>query len=443
MTTATPETTNVGTETVVPATAANTTGVAPKIDPDINARVNAIIAEQGLTIKERGDVIHGVWVGRVAQEHLIMLGPGGTGKSLQARDTASHITDAVYFEVAVDETTDPSQVFGPPDIKAMVEDGKTRRVPTGMLPEATEAFIDEFFNANGPLLHSIMPALNERIFHNNGTPSGIPLRQVLAGTNKLNSDADQAALWDRIHLRYVVDYISARRSQAEMVGDAIARMSLVGRGTNTNIPGATKTLVTLAELDQAHKEALSLEVPDPVLDLFFDIRDELRGGTAQVTVSDRRAVEGMAAVMANAWVRGHETVTVGDLDILANMWWTLQAQMSAVRGVILANTNPGEKAALDLLDELEKIRAEVKQANDADVDINRKKRVGVEAVRNTDKLIEEAKQHRNKALAAGASTQKLDDVIGRADAFKLEVGTTVFGINPSQIQAMQNAQTTP
>ena len=41
----------------------------------------------------------------------------------------------------------------------------------------TDAFLDEFFNANGPLLHSVMPALNERIFHNNGVPTPIPLRQ--------------------------------------------------------------------------------------------------------------------------------------------------------------------------------------------------------------------------------------------------------------------------
>lgn len=429
--------------TVVPPTAATITGVVPVITQDIRDRIVTIVDEQNDIIKERAEVINGVWVGRIAQEHALMLGPGGTGKSFLARNTADHIEGATFFEVAVDETTDPSQVFGPPDIKAMVEDGKTRRVPTGMLPEATDAFIDEFFNANGPLLHSIMPALNERVFHNNGLPSRIPLRQCLAGTNKLNADADQAALWDRIHLRFVVGYVSARDAQVSMVGDAIARMGQNGRGTSTNLVGQQITKVTLDELDQAHAEALSLDVPDPVLDLFFDIRDELQHGSAKIQISDRRAVEGMAAVMANAWLRNHTSVTVGDLDILANMWWAVQDQMTTARSVILAATNPGEKAALDLLDALDGLRKEIKQANDSDLDPARKKRVGVESVKNTDKLLKEAEGHLVKAQAAGTSTTRLEEVIKKADAFKMEVGMSIFNLDPSAMQNLAAASNQP
>lgn len=411
----------------------------PVIDQSINQRINQIITEQNSVIKERLEVIRGLWVAAVAQEHLLMLGPGGTGKSFLVRNFVSHVDGSNLFECAFDETTDPSQVFGPPDIKAMVEDGKTRRVPTGMLPEATHAFLDEFFNGNGPLLHSVMPALNERIFHNNGMPSSIPLRSAFMGTNKLNADADQAALWDRVHLRYVVDYIADRTAQAEMVGDAIARMAANGRGTSTTVPGLQKTVVTLDELDQAHKEALALDVPDPVLDLFFDIRDELQNGSAKIQISDRRAVEGMAAVMANAWLNNHTTVTVGDLDILSHMWWTVQDQMSAARAVILAATNPGEKAALDLLDSLDDLKKEVKQANDSDMDSSRKKRVGVEAVKNADKLLAEAKGHIVKAQAAGTATARLEEVVKKADAFKIEVGTSIFGLDATQMQNLAGA----
>jgi MoxR-like ATPase len=411
----------------------------PVIDQSIRDRISLIIDEQNDLIKERHEVIRGSWIAAVAQEHLLMLGPGGTGKSFLVRNLVDHIQGGTYFEVAVDETTDPSQVFGPPDIKAMVEDGKTRRVPTGMLPEATHAFIDEFFNANGPLLHSMMPALNERAFHNNGQPSVIPLRSAFMGTNQLNADADQAALWDRIHLRYVVNYISDRKSQAEMVGDAIARMSQLGRGVSTNLVGAQKTLVTLDELDQAHKEALNLDVPDPVLDLFFDIRDELQHGSAKIQISDRRAVEGMAAVMANAWLNNHTTVTVGDLDILANMWWAVQDQMAVARSVILAATNPGEKAALDLLDGLDDLKKEVKQANDSDLDASRKKRVGVESVKNADKLLNEAKTHLAKAQAAGTSVTRLEEVIKKTEAFKVEVGMSIFNLDPTQMQNLAAA----
>jgi MoxR-like ATPase len=425
------------TQTAAQTVTPNPLPTGPVIDQVIWTKINQILSEQNSVIKERAEVLHGLWVALVAQEHLLMLGPGGTGKSFLVRDAVSHIDGAKLFEVAFDETTDPSQVFGPPDIKAMVEDGKTRRVPTGMLPEAHVAFMDEFFNGNGPLLHSVMPALNERIWHNNGLPSPVPLISAFMGTNKLNADADQAALWDRVHMRHVVGYIADRQTQADMVGDAIARMAANGRGTSTSVPGLNRTVITLDELEQAHREALGLDVPDPVIEMFFDIRDELQHGSAKIQISDRRAVEGMAAVMANAWINNHTSVTVGDLDVLAHMWWTVQDQMSTARSVILAATNPGEKAALDLLDELDKFKKEIKQTNDSDIDASRKKRVGVEMVKNADKLLSDAKAHRDKAVAAGTSTTRLDEVIKKADAFKVEVGTSIFGLNPQQMQGMQ------
>jgi uncharacterized protein (DUF2344 family) len=132
-------------------------------------------------------------------------------------------------------------------------------------------------------------------------------------------------------------------------------------------------------------------------------------------------------------------VKVGDLDILANMWWTVQDQMTAARGVILGATNPGEKAALDLLDELDKLKKEIKQANDSDLDLSRKKRIGVESVKNTDKLLGEAAVHLAKAEAAGASTARLKEVMEKADAFKVEVGRTVFNLDPAAMQNLSNA----
>lgn len=404
------------------------------ISTDIQGRVQQIITEQQQVIQQRSDVIHGYWVARVAQQHLLMLGPGGTGKSFLVRDAVSHIEGANLFEVALDETTDPGQVFGPPDIPAMVKDGKNRRVVTNMLPEATDAFVDEIFNGNSPVLHSLMPIMNERIFHNNGMPSDVPLRTLTAGTNKLNADADLAAFFDRLHIRFVVDYLDSRTAQVDMIGAAIARMSVLGRGTGTSL-ATTKTMVSIDELDQAHQESLSLSVEDTVMDLFLDLAAELRG--KGVIISDRRKVEGMAAVLANAWVRGHESVRAADLDILANMWWTVQDQITEVRQTVLAVANPGEKAALDLAKDFREIEATLNQAQSTGTDSERLRRVGVEVIRNSDKLLKEAEAHVTKTIAAGGSTTKLDEVVERTHAFKRRVGSEVFGLSAESAQKLQ------
>jgi MoxR-like ATPase len=318
--------------------------------------------------------------------------------------------------------------------------GKMRRVPDGMLPEATDAFLDEVFNGNGPLLHSVMPALNERVWHNNGHPVGIPLRQALAGTNKLNADSDLAALWDRWHQRWVVEHVRSRTSLVTMAAHNIARMAqqagAIGagsRGVNTAIQGATRTTVTLEELDRAHAECLSLDFPPAVLELALDLKEELQQGEAKVTISERRWNEGLIAVAARAWVRGHHSVTTGDLDVLANMWWTLQDQMPVARKVILGATNPGEKVAHELLDDLDQAEKEYRTIADPNEDDNKRRKVGISVVGTAEKIIKKAGEEKAKALAAGNGTAKLDEVIQRAHTFNVKVGTEVFGLSADSV----------
>lgn len=408
-----------------------------------NETINKIIEEQAITHKERLEVIRGSWVALVGKQHFLMLGPGGTGKSMFTRDVANRIlhpdngqplwdeyaatpTFNGYFEKALDESSTPDEVFGPPDIKGMVEQGKTRRVVDGMLPEAFISFLDEFFNANGVTLHSTMPVLNERFFHNNGVPMRIPLWTAFLATNKLNSDADQAALWDRVHHRQVVSFVQDRVNKQALVEAAIKR------NVSTYTP-PTKTTVSLTEIQAAHDEAMQIPVSEDVYELFFDIHDALRA--EGITVGDRRIVQGMTAILANAYINGHDEVKSGDLDVLANMWWVLQDQMDAARKVVLEATNPGEKKALDMLDDLDKMRADINEVRDADQ--TRKSGVGLEVFRNCQKLSTEAKDLLDRSEATGASTTRIKELIKRCDNLMQEVSKDIFGIDSDMVGKLQ------
>ena len=389
------------------------------ISTNIRDTIENAIVEMGATHKERLSLVKGLFVALVAKQHLLMLGPGGTGKSFMIRDLASRITDATYFETALDETSDPGQVFGPVDIKAMKDEGKHRRRIDGMLPEADIAFIDEFFNANGPTLHGMMPILNERLYHNNGHPIETPLWSAFMGTNKLNADTDQAATWDRVHHRWVVKYVQERDNIRDMVSESIAR----------RVSGYTepeKASITLDELKTAHDEAMTLEVPDNTWETFLDIKDELlhKG----VEISSRRLAEGMAAVLANAWLNDHDKVSVGDMDVLQNMWWTFQTDVETVQKVVLGATNPGEKAALEFLDELEGYRADLRQAEDQDLDDTKKRLIGMEVFKNSKRIVAEAEQLEEKANAAGASTARIDELKERTQNLMDHVQSNFFGL---------------
>lgn len=382
-------------------------------------RIESAIVEMGETHKERLEVIKGLWIATVAKQHLLMLGPGGTGKSFMVRDLAGRISDSTYFETALDETSDPGQVFGPVDIRAMKDEGKYRRRVSGMLPEADIAFIDEFFNANGPTLHGMMPILNERLYHNNGIPAKAPLWSAFMGTNKLNADADQAATWDRVHIRFVVQYVADRDNIRDMVADSIRRRV-------EGYAEPEKSVITLDELRKAHNEAMNLDVPDRSWDMFLDIKDELLHNG--VEVSSRRLAEGMAAVLANAWINGSSEVNVGDLDVLQHMWWSLQGDIETVRDIVLGATNPGEKAALEKLEELDKYKADLRSAEEQDLDETKKRLVGMEVFKNSKRIAEEANELEQKALAANANTMRIKELKDRTQALMDHVQTAFFGL---------------
>jgi MoxR-like ATPase len=386
---------------------------------DIRTNIESAIVEMGSTHKERLPIIKGLWVSLIARQHLLMLGPGGTGKSFLCRDLADRIDGSTYFETALDETSDPGQVFGPVDIKAMKEEGKHKRRTDGMLPEADIAFIDEFFNANGPTLHGMMPILNERLFHNNGHPSKAPLWSAFMGTNKLNADTDQAATWDRVHQRWVVKYVQDRDNVREMVAESIARR------IRDHVEPA-RSSIKLEQLKDAHDEAMQLDIPDATWETFLDIKDELLHNG--VEVSSRRQAEGMAAVLANAWLNGHDSVTIGDLDILQAMWWTLQADIDVVQKLILGATNPGEKAALEFLDELEKYNSQLQEAERQDLDDTKKRLIGMEVFKNSRRIIAEANELETKAKAAGAGTARIEELRGRTQSLMDRVQEEFFGL---------------
>lgn len=67
------------------------------------------------------------------------------------------------FDYLLTRFTEPSELFGPFDIRRMRE-GELLTNTECMLPEADVIFLDELLNANSAILNSLLMALNERIF---------------------------------------------------------------------------------------------------------------------------------------------------------------------------------------------------------------------------------------------------------------------------------------
>lgn len=232
----------------------------------------------------------------VAGEHLLVLGPPGTAKSEAVRRVAACLGGR-YFEYLLGRFTEPSELFGPVDLRRLRE-GVVEVETSGMLPEAEVAFLDEVFLGSTAILNTLLGILNERRFRRGHTDIACPLRVGVGASNALPEDEGLAAFADRFLVRYF----------AEPVADPLLE-DLLEAGWGQ---GATSEAEPLgfAPLDTLGKAARACDLAPARLYLAEALRLLRREG---IFLSDRRAVRAQRLVAAAAVLSGRDRAEPADL----------------------------------------------------------------------------------------------------------------------------------
>lgn len=261
---------------------------------------------------ERETVAELMLLAAVAREHLLLIGPPGTGKSAVVRRVAQALGGR-YFEYLIGRFTEPSELFGPIDLRRLRE-GVVETETGGMLPEAHVAFLDEVFLGSTAILNTLLGILNERRFRRGATAMDCPLRLCVAAANALPEDPMLAAFADRFLLHVFVEPVPDHALERLLSQGRMAELEAVPGG---NMDAALESVISAArQMDLAPVRS----------DLAQAIRVLRKQGIA---LSDRRIVKAQQLIAAAAALAGRAAASTADLWPLVYVLPTAAAQASA------------------------------------------------------------------------------------------------------------------
>ena len=290
------------------------------------------------TFLERADLIDGALAALLSSNHVLVIGPPGTAKSMLADELCRRIEGADYFQWLLTRFTTPEEIFGAVSLKALEQDDY-RRVTSRKLPEAHIAFLDEIFKANSSILNALLTLINERLFHNGKEIARVPLLTLFGASNELPEEEELTALYDRFLVRFVVNYI---------VEDFRFLRMLESQAQ------PERTSLNFAELTEMQKQVRDVSVPSHVYRSIADIRRELNKKNIQA--SDRRYRQSISLLQAHAYLEGEKEVHEKNLFFLEHVLWRDPGEHEQVRNTIRELILGYEEEITELLYESREIR---------------------------------------------------------------------------------------
>jgi len=291
----------------------------------MDTREHLLAIEQEMNQKYigRSDEVHGLILAALTGQHIELLGPPGTGKSMMIREFCSYL-GASNFHWLMTPFTTPDELFGPVDIQAY-QGGVYKRVVDHKLPTVEVAYLDELYKGSGSMLTTLLSVLQERIFYNNGTPVQCPLRFCVGSSNEIPAKADGLdALRDRFLLRYNCGYL-----QDVKEFDQLLRLNYVAP---TVVPLAMETVKT------AYSVVREFYLSEETLQSVSLVWERL--GQEGVVVSDRRYKQLLDVMAAESWILNATEIIPDSLLVGKHVLWTEPDKRNLVWQVVVSSVNP-------------------------------------------------------------------------------------------------------
>lgn len=337
---------------------------------------------------EREDLVDAMLTAIVAREHVFVLGPPGTAKSMIAETLCSKLGGKM-FSILNGKFTTPEEYFGPYDLKAL-EDGRYERRIANFAPSAHIIFDDEVWKASTAISNAKLKLYNERVFFNDGKRVDCPLITVVGASNELPQGEELGAIWDRFGLRLVVNRLQHDKSFEDMFLNGV--------------DGANVPELSLADLESEQKAASKVDVAGVV-----DTIKKLRKAVDEegIYVSDRKWVQIGRILRAYAHLNGRTAVTEEDLDILVHVLWNTPDQQRTIRRLVNKLANP--------------VGEQIMKHVDAAVEVNEKIGKNEIPAVEAQKKVKESVRKLEEIVKANPTNTKAKEALAKVKAINLGI----------------------
>ncbi len=369
--------------------------------PELRVRLTALRDALQERYVERDAVIEGLLAAVLAGEHVLLLGPVGTAKSMLAADVCTRIEGAHFFSALLTAFSTPEELFGPVSLKALEQD-VVRRITEGALPTAHIAFLDEIFKASSAILNTLLGLMNERVFHNGTAVERAPLITLVAASNELPEEGELNALSDRFLVRFVVDYIQEDFRFLKMLA------------LDTEV--STTTRLTLEELGALRDYTKTVAIDEHILGDLVELRRRLN--TKGIVASDRRYRQALGLLRGFAVVRGRDAVIDDDLATLQHVLWSDPAERDEVRMTLEELFHGHQEDARALLVQATEVQAYAMRAwPDAEMAM----RASIEAHTKIKNVLTTAENLLEEATRRGRRTAEVQRIVDELRAIQRAV----------------------